>query len=406
MNSKQKGASILRRLPLFNLMNRPYRTAGLVLLVAFLAFALFGGSILILSLQRGLESVEARFGADLIAVPLGYDTGMESILLKGEPSYFYIDRSYEEQISQIEGVEQVSAQFYLTSTSSDCCDLPVQLIGFDPDTDFSIQPWIRQSYDGDLSEGALLIGANIELKSGESLTFFGREYSVAAHLEKTGTGLDNAVYADMNTLCDLLEASQEKGFNFLDSVDPDTSISSILIKTAEGYDTETVVHNIRSSMDGLQLVKTQSMISGIAENLKSFSGLLYFLIGAFLILALIMLTIVFSVTANERKKEFAILRVLGAERNRLAKILLQESMLISVGGAVLGTVLAALIVFPFSTAISQKLGLPYLIPSLSDILGLLLISLAITFIAGPLAAAAAAFRISRADTSLILREGE
>ncbi|SBV97401.1 conserved membrane hypothetical protein [uncultured Eubacteriales bacterium] len=406
MNSKQTDRSILRRLPRLNLRNRPYRTAGLVLLVTCLAFALFGGSVLAVSLQRGLRSVEARFGADLIAVPLGYDTGLESILLKGEPSYFYLDKSYLEEIARIEGVGQVSAQFYLTSTGSDCCDLPVQLIGFDPSTDFSVQPWIRQSYDGDLTAGAVLVGGDIEVENGKSLTFFDREYLVAAQLEKTGTGLDNAVYANMDTLRDLMEASQEKGFYFLDDSDPDSVISSVLIKTAEGYDAETVARNIRFKLDGLQLVKTQSMISGIGESLSAFSSLLYVFVGVFLLLSLAMLTVVFSVTANERKREFAILRVLGATRKRLASLLLAESLLVSVSGGLLGTALAALVVFPFHVAISQRLGLPYLAPGGLSIIRLLSMSLAVTFAAGPLAAAFSAWRISRAETSLTLREGE
>jgi putative ABC transport system permease protein len=406
MNSKQTDRSILRRLPRLNLRNRPYRTAGLVLLVTCLAFSLFGGSVLAVSLQRGLRSVEARFGADLIAVPLGYDTGLESILLKGEPSYFYLDHSYLEEIARIEGVGQVSAQFYLTSTGSDCCDLPVQLIGFDPSTDFSIQPWIRQSYDGDLTAGAVLVGGDIQVENGKSLTFFGREYLVAAQLEKTGTGLDNAIYANMDTLRNLMEASREKGFYFLDESDPDSVISSVLIKTAQGYDAETVARNIRFKLDGLQLVKTQSMISGIAESLSGVSSLLYVFVGAFLLLSLVMLTIVFSVTANERKRELAILRVLGATRKRLAALLLAESLLVSVSGGLLGTALAALAVFPFHAAISQRLGLPYLAPGGLSIIWLLSMSLAVTFAAGPLAAAFSAWRISRADTSLTLREGE
>lgn len=406
MKENQSGKTVLRRLPYLNLLNRPFRTFVLVLLVTLLAFVLFGGSILVISLQRGLNSVEARFGADLIAVPLGYDTGMESILLKGEPSYFYLDRSYCEQISQIEGVQQVSAQFYLTSTSSDCCDLPVQLTGFDPETDFSIQPWIRESYSGELASGSILVGSDIDIGEERVLTFFGQEYPVAAQLDKTSTGLDCAVYADMDTLRGMMEAAEAKGFHFLDGTDPDSLISSVLIQAAEGYDVDTVGRNIRSKLDGLQIVKTQSMISGIANSLGNFSKLLYLFVGVFFLIALAMLTLVFSVTANERKKEFAILRILGATRKRLAGLLLAESFLISITGGVLGTAAAALVVFPFSIAIGQRLGLPYLVPSGAAVLRLLLTSLLVSFAAGPLASAYSAWRISRADASVTLREGE
>lgn len=406
MSGKQSVKTLLRRLPVLNLKARPFRTLAMVLLVAVLAFALFGGSTLVLSLQRGLDSVEARFGADLIAVPAGYNGGMESILLKGEPGYFYMDRDYVEKLAQVDGVGQVSAQYYLTSTGAECCSAPVQLIGFDPATDFTVQPWARQSYGGDLAAGALLVGSGVQVPESGSLTFFGRTYPVAAQLDKTGTGLDSAVYANMDTLRDLMEASREKGYRFLDGVDPDEVVSSVLIQVAPGYDAQTVAHNIRLTLDGIQLVETQGMISGLADSLKGISSLLYLFIGAFAALSLAMLFLTFSVTANERKKEFAIVRVLGATRGRLAGLVLQEALLVSVGGGLLGVLAAALAVFPFSAAISQRLGLPYLTPDGARLLRLLLTSLLVTIFAGPLSAAAAAWRISRLETSVALREGE
>ena len=52
-----------------NLVRKPGRTTALVLLTAFLALAVFGGSVVVLSLQRGLNSLEARLGADRIVLP-------------------------------------------------------------------------------------------------------------------------------------------------------------------------------------------------------------------------------------------------------------------------------------------------------------------------------------------------
>lgn len=406
MGEKQPAQALFRRLPLLNLAGRPFRTSALILLVTVLAVALFGGSVLILSLQRGLDSVEARFGADLIAVPAGYNSGMESILLKGEPGYFYMDQSYVDQLAQVEGVGQVSAQYYLTSAGAECCSLPVQLIGFDPATDFSIQPWIRQSYGGDLTAGALVVGSDVQVPDSGLLRFFGKEYPVAAQLDQTGTGLDSAVYTNMDTIRDLMEASLEEGFHFLDGSNPDTVVSSVLIKTAPGCSTETVAHNIRLALDGVQLVETQSMISSMADSLNGISNLLYLFIGIFAVLSLAMLLIVFSVTANERKKEFAVLRVLGATRRRLAALLLKEALLVSVGGGIIGILAASLAIFPFNMAISQRLGLPYLTPNGAEIIKHLLVTLGITFAAGPLSAALAAWRISRMETSVALREGE
>ena len=393
------------RLALLNLRQRAYRTAGLGLIVALLAFVLFGGSILTISLNNGLSSLNARFGADLVVVPLGYDGDMEAILLKGEPSYFYLDASVVDDLREIKGVEAVSSQFYLTSTGAACCDLPVQIIGIDPETDFTVTPWIDHIYDT-LSDGALIIGSDVQAQSDGTIRFYGHKYRIAATLDETGTGMDQSIFANRNTVLDLMEAAKEQGYNFSDSSDPERLVSSIFIKTAEGYDAETVTHNIRVAIDGLQVIKTKSMVTGIAESIQSIVSIVYVFIAVFLALSIVIQTTVFTVTANERKREFAVLRTLGATRKKLAGILLEEALYISTAGGVLGVALAAGVVFPFSVYIGDRLGLPYVVPSTPTVLVVLAVSLFITILLGPLSAAYAAAKISRADTYRILREGE
>ena len=56
-------------LSLKNLTRKPGRTAALALLTAILALSVFGGSVVVLSLRTGLQSLEARLGADIILVP-------------------------------------------------------------------------------------------------------------------------------------------------------------------------------------------------------------------------------------------------------------------------------------------------------------------------------------------------
>ena len=109
------------QLAIANLKRKPLRTTGLIIIVALVAFVVFGGGILSVSLKNGLESMKARLGADLLVVPVGYDEDVEGILLKGEPAYFYLDKSVEQQLKNVEGVKSVSSQFYLTSLNQDCC---------------------------------------------------------------------------------------------------------------------------------------------------------------------------------------------------------------------------------------------------------------------------------------------
>ena len=373
-------------LALKNLKRKPLRTAGLIIIVGLLSFVLFGGSILSVNLNNGLNSTKSRFGADLMIVPLEAEADAEGILIKGEPNYFYFDKSLATEIATIQGIESSSLQFYLTSSNQGCCDVPVQFIGFDPDTDFTVQPWIEKVYNGKVNDGALIVGSDINVENGSILQFFDREYPVAAKLEETGTGLDQAVFANMNTLKDLFLAAKEKGLSFTENVAPETSVSSVMVKIKAGYDADEVIHNIRVKTDGLQIVKTKSMLSGIAETLGAFIWFIYILAAMLLLLALIVLSVVFSITVNERKKEFSVIRALGGTKRFVLAVIFKESLGISISGGIAGVLTAAIVLFPFNTYIADSIGLPYLNPNISVIILILALSLIISFASGPIAA--------------------
>ena len=394
------------KLAFTNLKQKPLRTAGLTLIVALTSFVLFAGGIVSASMKNGLASMNARLGADLMIVPVGYDEGVEGILLKGEPTYFYLDRNIEDKLRNVEGIKTVSSQFFLTSLNQDCCAIPVQFIGFDPGTDFSIQPWIKESYSGEIKDGELIVGHDIQVDENNQLKFFDEKYNVAAKLEQTGTGLDQAVYANMNTLMHLFDAAKRKGLSFIDDIDPYASVSSILVKMEDGYSLEEVTHNIRSSMDGVQVIKTKTMITGIADNLGGLISYIYILAGLFLLVSFITLLIVFSVIVGERKKEFAILCTLGATGRKLSGIVLSEAFLICAIGGAAGIFTSGLTVYLFQTLIGDQLELPYLWPDIGTFIFIALTTVLISLGLGPFATVNSVVRLSRREVYLTLREGE
>jgi putative ABC transport system permease protein len=77
-----------------------------------------------------------------------------------------------------------------------------------------------------------------------------------------------------------------------------------------------------------------------------------------------------------------------------------------VSGGAAGIVLASLVVFPFSTLISERLELPYLDAPPSGIILLAAGSLLLSALVGPLASLYSALRIGRAETYFTMREGE
>jgi len=396
----------IRRLAVNNLKQKTFRSICLLAVVVILSFTLFAGSVMSASLKNGMGSMEQRLGADLLVVPRGAKTQIESVLLKGEPGCFYFSPAVMDALTQMAEVSQVTAQFYLTSLSESCCSSPVQLIAFDPETDFVIQPWIAQTYGGAVRDGQVIAGSDIILEPGQTIRFFNQTYMAAAQLDRTATGLDSSVFMTMETMRALVVSAHDAGVSFLADTEPEGAVSAVLVRLRDGADPDETAAAVRTAVPNADAVISKSMISGISARLGALVAYIDVLQTVLWILSAVVMAVVFSVTMSERKKESAVYRVLGATRRRLTGLVMIEAFFTSAAGGLIGTAAAAIIVLPFSTYIGSKLQLPYLQPNAGEIAALLAFSLLLSLAVGPLASIVSAVKISRAETYLTLREGE
>ena len=232
--------SFARFLAVRNCRRNPSRTAALGLVAALLALAFFGGSLVVLSLQNGLNRFQERLGADILVLPKAAqaDGGLEGVLVQGKPLQFYMEASRLAEIASLPGVERAAPQFFLTSANAGCCSVAVQLIGFDPATDFTIRPWLLESYAGDVGYGDILCGSGISVPADRRLKFYNVPCRVVGRLSPTGTGMDTAVYANMETIRAMMKNAAELDFASFQGVDPEQAISAVLVKTAPDFSPE------------------------------------------------------------------------------------------------------------------------------------------------------------------------
>ncbi len=392
-------------LPLRNCVRRPIRTIGLIVLTVLLSFSLLAGSLVISGLRSGLSSLETRLGADIMVVPYEAATqsSLSNMVLQGNPGYFYMDLSVADELEGLDGIAEMSNQFYLATATASCCSYRVQVIGFDPETDFTITPWVQLSYKGDLGYGEVFVGHDLNAFPGDELTFYGTTVTVAARLEQTGTYLDTSVYANVETIQTLIQSAKDSKLYDFGGIDPQAVVSCVLINVADGYPVEEVLNDINLHVNNVKAVQTQSMISDVSSKLSSVSDIAGGLIAAVWVLVLIILILAVTIISNERKKEFAVLRILGASKGKLASILMKESLLVSVAGSFIGAALAVLLTLLFSGLIEQSLKLPFLLPGAGGMAILLLCGVAASILASTLTSAVCAYRISKVDPALVLR---
>ncbi len=396
----------INSLPIKNLVRKPARSLALIFISAFLALSAFGGTVMVMSLSNGINSLSARLGADIIVTPYAATSQVsyDSVIIQGKPGQFYMDSKYYEEIkTEIEGIDKITAQFYLASAKASCCSSRLQIIGFDPATDFSIQPWVEKSYSDKLGLYDAVVGSDVTPNTDMTVEIYGKTLHVQAVLDKTGTELDSALYVDIDTMKELIRAHNEKNPNQEKTIDPDNVVSSVLIKVADGYDIDEVAGDINLHVRQVKAIRTQNMISGVSESLSGVSATISLLMVVVWILSAVILAIVFTMNINERKKEFAVLRVLGASRVKLAGLVFREAALYGFLGSLLGAGLTVLITALFTPAIENMIGLPFLLPPVPVMLIAGALTVVLTVAAGAVTAASSAVKISKIDTGLILR---
>lgn len=394
---------------LANIARKPARSAALAALVALSAFFLFAAISLNANLAENLSDLSGRLGADSLIVPKGYENSTQSILLRGEPGTFYMPAALLRLIADnISGIARITPQFFLASFDSDCCDAKVQIIGFDPATDFIITPWaVQKDAVSTLANGEIAVGSRINAEPGETLLFYSYRYLVKAKLHPTGLGLDTSIFMPLSGVHDIIRRTP----NLLPALaaDPAAYISTIAIKTEPGrssYDLTTdILKRYRTSF-AIQAIETARMVTDISAHLKRISLFIHATAAAFWLLAILTLALVFTLTLNERKRELSLLRILGAPRRWVLRLITAEAVFIGLFGTLLGIGFAALTLTLFAPLIFTRIGLPNLTLTYHAALLHALFTMIPSAATGVLAGAWAAYRITRSDTYNTLREGE
>ena len=393
-----------------NYLRNPFRSFGLSLLIALFASVLLIGGLLSFSLSKGLNRLSSRLGADVIVIPQGSEIDDQTVLLQGDSKYTYLPPGSLEFIRGLDGVEIATPQYFIMTLSASCCDQKVSIIGFDTESDFVIQPWIREVLADKLPKGSIVVGSEIRTGEKNTLKIFDRDYPVAATLEPIGNKLDQAVFVDEATLANIREAAEAKGIVFLKdekSLNGEiAAYSSVLIKLKEGADVERLSREIHSRYDGVQFRTRKDLFSGLQKSANFLQIVVWAIVAIFLIVAAAAIVISFSLSTRERRREYALLRIIGFTRKRLQNLVLGEALLVSAVGTYIGLLFASVAFFTFRIWIGEHVGIPFIVPAAAEIAGVYVAVILLLHSVGPAAVYGVANKVSQIDAYAALREVE
>jgi len=401
----------MKRINLFslatrNLRRRFIRTFILLLIVAVVTGTLFGATIFISGMRNALRIGTYRLGADILVVPEKNESQAKTALLTGEPTTFYMDSGVSESIKRIEGVKRTSPQLFLKSSSFTCCfDVNVFLIAFDPQTDFTITPWLKKNLKRTLSNSEIITGREVPVVPGDTIPFFGTPFTVAGTLEPTGMKFfDQSVFMTMDAAYIMAENSKTKAIQPINI--EKNRVSAVLVQVEDGYAPERVAIRIEHDIDGIKAISSDEVIStvrkqliGLLKGILTISAILW-------VLAILMIGFAFYMIVNERQRELGLLRAMGAKKRHVFRLITSEAVVITSSGGIIGIIIGSALLFSFKNLITHSFKIPYLLPSTMVLIELLSGAIIFSVFTGFISSLLPAYLASKMEPYEAIRKGE
>ena len=180
-----------------------------------------------------------------------------------------------------------------------------------------------------------------------------RPFTIAGVLAPTGTPMDRALFVNMEGFYHLegharpdaagAHASEAAGSELHDHdapiADDQKRVTAILVSTKEDWQAATLAKQINEDSVA-QAVMPAREISSLLDNIVGNVQMLL-LVLAILVVVVAGIGILVSIynSMNDRRHEIAVMRALGARRSTVMVVILLESILLSLGGGLLGLLL-------------------------------------------------------------------
>jgi putative ABC transport system permease protein len=342
-----------------NLRRRPTRTVILVAAIGLLVSVLVFALSFVRRVESGIRTASDRLGADLLVVPTGSRGAAEDVLLDNAVKTFYMDASVAERVRALPGVARITTQTYLATLPGGCCDVPPTIVvAFDQDSDFVVAPWLPRALGRRLEPGEAIAGSESAFNIRVGLTqvqgrLFGKVFRIVGVLEKTGTGLDTALFVDKTDAEELVRASKARP--------PPGSVSVVFAKLQDGVDPARVAGAVEDTIIEADAVARRDVGQTVRRTFGDVSRVFVvtFLLAA--VLAASLAWAVFSGVANERIREVGLMRAIGAKESHVMRLFLLEVVLVgalgSLAGVACGTALSVALGSGFETLRSLSAGL-------------------------------------------------
>ena len=389
-----------------NLKRKITRTWLLFAIVAVVSCTLFAATLFLKSINNALKIGTYRLGADILVVPESAESKAKSALLSGEPTHFLMDRTILDRVKAIDGVKNATAQLFIKPTSFTCCfNVDVFLVAFDPETDFTVKPWLEKNLNRKLGLNEIITGRAVPVITGDKIPFFGTTFTVVGTMEATGMDFfDKAVFMSLDSAYQMAANSKAKSMQPLE-IGKD-QISTVLVQLKDDLTPDRAAIRIEHDISDVKALVSDTIISTVRKQLSGLIKAILLISIVLWFIVLLIMAFAFYMIVNERRREIGLLRAMGANKGHIAALVLNEATLLSATGGAAGIILGYGLLASFKNLILHYLRLPYLFPGTGELITLTVGALLFSVLTGLIAALLPSLSVLRVEPYEAIRSSE
>jgi putative ABC transport system permease protein len=405
---------LLISLALQNLGRRKARSLLLIASVAIGSAVVFTGATLMQSIDRSMSVGFTRMGADMMVVPEGALTNITAALLVVEPTELVLDADALAK-ANLASVGRYAAQKIVRVEHSGIGSHheSVDLIGFDPARDFTIQPWLVERINRGLQAGDVILGAERDAPLGSQLLIFGKPHTVYGRLGRTGVGTHERgvfmPFATLEALAAVIHGPMGGGGAAPPAALAPGKVTGFLVELAPGATALQARFAILSALSGAKVVAGDTTLSGIRQGLAALLDGILALMALMFVSTALMVSVLFSAIVTERRGELGLLKAIGARRSQVIGMMVTEAVLATGVGGLVGVALGVLMLRLFERSLVyylEKLGVPFVWLDTPRTIAFAVGAIVLASVIGALGVLYPAWRASRRDAyDLVRSEG-
>jgi len=337
------------------------KLCSVTFLIGVISIFLAGAELLHCGIGDAADRGAKRLGADLMIVPAREELRLGSGLFGGLPVRLALPEGIEAAVSGVPGVRGVAPQYFLASARASCCDSGnLLLVGFDPDNDLTVLPWLRASGARLDKAMSAVVGGGVMKGEGATIRFYNSSFSVAARLEKSGMGyFDNAVFIPFAGLRAMESSSMQGGA--VPVKIPWGRPSLLLLRLDPGGDRDAAARLIEGRIGGVRVLTMPELFREKREKMETIAGVERSMRVVAWLLAMLAAAALQLPWWRERRPLLGLMQCCGIGRWAILLGVAVETLLMTGIGVVVGSVGALLLLHLFTPYITAVLGIPLLL---------------------------------------------